>query len=115
MIQKRYYAAFSRVFVPIFLLANFNPQAVAGKVEEMKQTEALCGKVTGIAQGTAEYIAKRKEVSVFSVRLIRTSWVGGWIGCSAKIDTAQGPIDCFATYLYSDGKEFWLGGICQNL
>jgi len=114
MIQKRYCATLTRFLVPIFLLANFNSQAIAGKVEEVNPTEGMCGKVTGIAQGTTEFIAKRKQVSVSSVRFMRSSWVGGHIKCTAIVDTPQGPIECHTIYLYSDGKDFWLGGACIN-
>jgi len=84
---------------------------IHAQVQEMKPTEKFCSKATALSQGLAEYIAGRMKVSVSSVRLIRAEGLNNG-HCNITVDTAKGPQSCWAGSVYSNGKDFWVGGIC---
>ena len=84
----------------------------AQEVKEVKPTNGLCSKATGISKGFGEYVGSRMKVSVSSVNLIRASDDTLYGGCSITIDTAKGPQSCGGATLYTNGKDYWIGGIC---
>ena len=85
----------------------------AAEVKEVKPTNGLCSKATGISKGFGEYVGSKMRVSVSSVSLIRASDdTSGLGGCQITVDTAKGPQSCGGATLYTDGVVYWVGGIC---
>jgi hypothetical protein len=84
----------------------------AAEVKEVKPTNGLCSKATGISRGFGEYVGSKMKVSVSSVSLIRASDDPTFGGCQITVDTAKGPQSCGGATLYTDGKDYWVGGIC---
>lgn len=64
-----------------------------------------CKNVSGLSQGTYEFLAKRLKTSINSIDLIRSEYLGG--GCNVKIDTPRGPITCFNVEVRSEGGDAW--------
>lgn len=85
----------------------------ASEVREMTPVGDYCHKVTDISKGFAEDVARTMKVSVSSVRFIRSEGSAN-LGstCYIKIDTPKGPQACGAKIIYSDGKDYWVGGMC---
>lgn len=81
------------------------------RIREVKAINGQCLNANGLSKGFAEYVATRMRVSIASVSLIRAS-DDGLGGCSITIDTARGPQSCMGATLYTDGKNYWVGGIC---
>ena len=80
-------------------------------VTEMHPTERYCSKATGLSKGFVEMAATRMRVSVSSVSFLSASSAGS-NGCNIRIDTPRGPQSCMGGTVYSDGRDFWIGGIC---
>lgn len=93
------------VFLSIFSMIVF------AEVREVKPPGPYCSKATGLSKGFAEYVATKMRVSMSTVRLIRASQ-DTYGGCSITVDTAKGPQSCVGATLYSDGKDYWIGGSC---
>jgi hypothetical protein len=85
--------------------------SIQAEIKEVKPAGPHCSKATGLSKGLAESIAERKKVSVGSLSLLRSS-PDPSIGCIIKVDTPRGPVECMLVELYSDGKDFWVGGFC---
>lgn len=90
------------------------PTQPRSEVKEMTPANRYCNRVTGVSKGFSEDAARRLRVSASSVTLLssvaNSSPVGG---CWVRLDTPKGPQNCRATRVYSDGKDFWLGGVCM--
>ena len=78
-------------------------------VKQVEPAGPHCGKATGLSKGLAEDIAERKKVSTSSLSLLSSS-PDPSSGCIIKVDTPRGPVQCRLVNLYSDGKDFWVGG-----
>jgi hypothetical protein len=99
----------SRLFIGISV-AIICTQTQA-EVKKIEPARPHCSKATGISKGLAESIAERKRISVSSLSLLSSS-PDPSSGCIIKVDTPKGPVQCMLADLYSDGKDFWVGGIC---
>jgi hypothetical protein len=87
-------------------------RSAIGSPREMTPTEDYCSRATSLSQGFAEMVAKRLQVSVDSVRLIRAEPMRV-SGCVITMDTPVGPQSCQGGTVYSDGREYWIGGYCN--
>ena len=94
-----------------FCLTATSLLTFAKEPKEMEPASKYCEKVTGVSKGFAEDVARKKKVSVGSVSVLRAVSVGA-MGCSVTFDTAAGPLECTTPFVYSDGKKFWVGGLC---
>jgi hypothetical protein len=95
----------------IAVLLCFTPTIVFADVKEVKPPGPYCSKASGLSKGFAEYVASKMKVSMSSVSLIRASQ-DTYGGCSITVDTAKGPQSCVGATLYTDGKDYWIGGSC---
>lgn len=84
---------------------------VIAEVREVKPPGPYCSKASGLSKGFAEYVASKMRVSMSSVSLIRASQ-DTYGGCAITVDTAKGPQSCVGAILYTDGKDYWIGGSC---
>jgi hypothetical protein len=91
---------------------NDESRSASGSPREMTPTEEYCGRATSLSQGFAEMVAKRLQVSVDSVRLIRAE-PQRVSGCIITLDTPIGPQSCQGGTIYYDGSEYWIGGYCS--
>lgn len=79
--------------------------------EEMRPTQEYCDMATGLSQRFVEMVGERMKVSAFSIRLLSASAAGN-VGCLIRVDTPKGPYSCRGGKIFSDGKDFWIGGDC---
>jgi hypothetical protein len=95
----------------LLVLFSIFPLIVFAEVKEVKPPGPYCSKASGISKGFGEYVASKMRVSMSSVRLIRASQ-DSYGGCAVTVDTAKGPQSCVGATLYTDGKDYWIGGSC---
>ena len=91
-----------------FMLVFISQCVFSQQAREIKPTNGLCSKASSISKGLAEYVASKKQISISSVKLIRS--FDYQFGCSIYLDTPKGPINCDNAQLYTDGKDYWVGG-----
>lgn len=95
----------------ISIMMFFLSTLVFAEVREVKPPGPYCSKASGISKGFGEYVASKMKVSMSSVSLIRASQ-DSYGGCAITVDTAKGPQSCVGATLYTDGKDYWIGGSC---
>ena len=91
---------------------NDEARSATGSPREMEPTKDYCSRATSLSEGFAEMVAKRLQVSVDSVRLIRAE-PQRVSGCIITIDTPKGPQSCMGGTVFFDGREYWIGGYCS--
>lgn len=89
----------------------FLPIAGFGDIKKVDPSGPYCTKATGLSQSFVEFVAEKIKVSVNSVRLIRASQ-DTYGSCAITVDTFKGPQRCVGASIYTDGKDFWIGGSC---
>ena len=92
-------------------LTAFLPITVFAEVKQLDPSGPYCSKATGLSQGFAEFVAGKLKVSLNSVRLIRASQ-DSYGSCAITVDTFKGPQNCVGATVYTDGKDYWIGGSC---
>jgi hypothetical protein len=72
-----------------------------------------CEKATGISTSLGVSIAENYKISAASVNFISTYLDKKYSMCYLKVDTSIGPKSCLVSHVFTDGKDFWVGGSCN--
>jgi hypothetical protein len=99
----------NKYLITLFFLSSLSVFAQA--VKRMEPPEKFCSKATDISKRFSEFVASKMKVSISSVTFVRTTYIST-MGCEVTVDTAKGPQSCVGVDVYSDGKDFWVGGTC---
>ena len=78
------------------------------EVIDLTPSERNCSMLTGVSRGLSETIARDLEVSVFTIKLLRSGFVKN-NGCYVTVDTPKGPKNFICSGVYSDGINTWVG------
>ena len=103
---------FLKIIAILFILINNTHAQSNQNIKRIDKPGNNCSRATGISSGLAEDVGKLLNVSISSVNIIRAS--GGKDGdyCWAELDTPKGPKSCGLLSLHTDGKKYWVGGMC---
>jgi hypothetical protein len=85
--------------------------ANSSSVRALNPSGPFCSKATGLSKGFAEFVGGKMTVSVSSVSLLSASQ-DSYGSCAITVDTAKGPQRCVGATVYTNGKDFWIGGSC---
>ena len=101
-------------FHPIKALAAVSIMYCAAshsEVKEVRPAQNYCAKATRVSKSTAEDLASRKGISIRSLEFMKATPANP-SGCWVTFDTPKGPQDCKVITVYSDGRDYWVGGMC---
>jgi hypothetical protein len=72
-----------------------------------------CEKATGMSESLGVSVAEWYKVPYSSIKFISTSLDKKYSMCYLKFDTSIGPKRCLVSRVFTDGKDFWVGGGCN--